>query len=82
MLINVVALSFKLCYKIWVLSQAFSYLDADGDGHLSAEDLTRAGGRDVEGMIAEADLTGTGQVTLQEFVAVMMRTVLFKSSTR
>ncbi len=65
-----------------VNTQAFSYLDIDGDGSLSVEDLTRAGGRDVEGMIAEADKTGTGEISLQEFVAVMMRTVLFRSSIR
>ncbi len=60
--------------------QAFSLLDTDGDGGLSAQDLVSAGvsGPDAEGMIAEANKTGTGLVTLEEFVSVMMRTNLFK----
>ena len=62
--------------------QAFSLLDADGDGGLSAEDLCLAGvsGPDAQAMITEANKTGTGLVTLEEFVNVMMRTNLFKKN--
>uniref|UniRef100_A0ACD5ZTM7 Uncharacterized protein n=1 Tax=Avena sativa TaxID=4498 RepID=A0ACD5ZTM7_AVESA len=62
------------------LREAFGVFDRDHDGHISKAELRhvmislgeKLTDEEVEGMIAEADLDGDGQVNFDEFVRMMM----------
>ncbi|KAM0870215.1 hypothetical protein ACQ4PT_040160 [Festuca glaucescens] len=62
------------------LREAFGVFDRDHDGHISKAELRhvmislgeKLTDEEVEGMIAEADLDGDGQVNFEEFVRMMM----------
>ena len=66
--------------------KAFEYIDKDRDGVISLDDLkqtnqsTRLGLSEAElsGLIEEADKNGDGRISMEEFVAVMKKTNLFK----
>ena len=61
------------------LREAFGVFDRDHDGHISKAELRhvmislgeKLTDEEVEGMIAEADLDGDGQVNFDEFVRMM-----------
>ena len=61
------------------LREAFGVFDRDHDGHISKAELRhvmislgeKLTDEEVEGMIAEADLDGYGQVNFDEFVMMM-----------
>jgi len=62
------------------LAAAFRKIDTDGSGSLSLEELSEAirainpdvTDAEVEGLVSNANVSGTGEVTLQEFVMLML----------
>ena len=71
-------------YSLYI--QAFEYIDKDGDGMISLDDLkavneeARVGlsFEELTELIEEADKHGDGTVRKQDFISVMKRTSLFK----
>ena len=65
--------------------QAFSYLDGDGDGYITLDDLRSCGPKirlyssELQEMLSEADKDGDGMISKEEFVAVMKQTNLFNN---
>ena len=66
--------------------QAFEYIDEDGDGVISLEDLKRTSNgvrlgltqSELAGLMEEADKDGNGVISKQDFISVMKRTNLFR----
>ena len=66
--------------------QAFEYIDEDGDGVISLEDLKRTSNgvrldlsqSELAGLMEEADKNGDGIISKEEFISVMKRTNLFR----
>lgn len=66
--------------------QAFEYIDSDGDGVISLEDLRSSSDRvrlglsqsELAGLMEEADRDGDGFISKQEFISVMKKTNLFR----
>ena len=69
-----------------IMMQAFEYIDKDGDGIISLDDLRATNAlvglglspEDLTGLVEEADKDGDGVITKQDFISVMKRTNLFK----
>ena len=66
--------------------QAFDYIDKDGDGIISLDDLKATNDlvgislnlEELTGLVEEADKDGDGLINKQDFISVMKRTNLFK----
>lgn len=65
--------------------QAFDYIDKDGDGKISMDDLKDTNkevrlslsGAELAGLMDEADRDGDGLISKEDFIFVMKRTNLF-----
>ena len=66
--------------------QAFEYIDKDGDGIISLDDLKAVNDlakvglsyEELTELVEEADKDGDGVISKQDFISVMKRTNLFK----
>ncbi|XP_018427525.1 PREDICTED: caltractin-like [Nanorana parkeri] len=67
------------------LKQAFSVIDTDNDGRITAADLREASklaglyftNKELEDMLQVADKNGDGTVDISEFIEIMLKTNLF-----
>ena len=65
--------------KIAEYKEAFDMFDKDGSGTISANDITKImknfgypiSRKEVEGMVAEMDTSGSGELDFEEFVTLM-----------
>lgn len=75
-------------YGLFLLFQGFRMLDNGQKGYLTADDLRQAAesqklpfsNRAIREMIQEADVTGDGKITSDEFIHIMLQTSMFKTT--
>lgn len=63
------------------MREAFQIFDADGDGHITSEELRlimenlgeKLTDEEISDMVKEADMDGDGEINYEEFVKMMFR---------
>ena len=78
----------RILFKLFFPFQGFRMLDSDQKGYLTADDLRKAAdgqklpfsNRAIREMVEEADVTGDGKVTADEFIHIMLQTSMFRTT--